>query len=394
MNDLNLAALQAARQTGTSGSRSARARDTDDAAADFDRVMARVAREDAAAAQPCEASAKGDARRPDDDPAPCSPKAAATDDSDAAAACAAMNANAAVHAAAQLAAVVVTDNAAAGTAAPEERAADVDSASGLKPFGTSVPHAPPSGHRRPASSPADSTAASPAVQPAQTQTAPLPDAARSAAPAAVNAAVADADRPAAAALAGVAPERAGEAVPPRFEPVTASAQPASRGESLAVPNPVASAFAPHAPLTHSIALARIATPVPDPAFGADFANRVVFLAGQRVQSAELALTPADLGPLAVTIELRGQEAHLFFGAAHAATRAAIEDALPRLREMFASSGLQLADAQIGDQGRRGFARPQRGPGEPMRTIGAVQVASNQLRPTHAARPDRLIDEVV
>ncbi|MFN3566679.1 MAG: flagellar hook-length control protein FliK, partial [Burkholderiaceae bacterium] len=135
------------------------------------------------------------------------------------------------------------------------------------------------------------------------------------------------------------------------------------------------------------------TPVLHPGFGEDLANRVVFLAGERVQSAEIALTPADLGPLTVTIEMRGHEAQLFFGAAHAATRAAIEDALPRLREMFAGSGLQLADAQVGDHGRREFARSRRNAGEPMRAIASIGVVPDP-RSARPARPDRLIDVIV
>jgi flagellar hook-length control protein FliK len=393
MNDLNLAALQAVRQANAGGSRAAPTRDADDAAADFDRVMARVAREDAAAAQPREAPARGDARRSDDDPSP-SPAAGAADDGNAAGAGTAADANAAIPAAAQFAAVVVTNDTAGSATSQDDRAAAVDSTCGVKPFATSVPQAPLNGHRPPMSSATDATAKSAAPHAAEVKAASPRNAARAAVPVATQPAIADADRSAAAAPAGLASEHAGEPALPRFEAAAATAQPALRAESFGVQNPVASAFASHAPQTYSIAHAKIATPVLHPGFGEDLANRVVFLAGQRVQSAELALTPADLGPLAVTIELRGQEAHLFFGAAHATTRAAIEDALPRLREMFAGSGLQLADAQIGDHGRRDFARPQRGAGEPMRAIGAVQVAPDLLRPTRAAHPDRLIDVVV
>ncbi len=393
MNDLNLAALQAARQANTSGSRGAPARDADDAAADFDRVMARVARQDAASAQAREASANGDAPRSDGDPAP-SPQAAAADDGDAAHAGTAANANAAIPVAAQLAAIVITNDQTAGATGPDDRAAGVDSAPGIEPFAASAPQAPTNGHRQPASSVADPTAENAAAHPAEAKAALPRNAARAAAPVGAPAAVADADQPKAVEPTDVAPERVGEPVLARFEPTPATAQPASRAENFGVHDPVAPAFAAHAPQTYSIAHAKIATPVLHPGFGDDLANRVVFLAGQRVQSAEIALTPADLGPLAVTIELRGQEAHLFFGAAHATTRAAIEDALPRLREMFAGSGLQLADAQIGDHARRDFARPQRGPADPMRTIGAVQIAPDLLRPARPARPDRLIDVIV
>lgn len=108
--------------------------------------------------------------------------------------------------------------------------------------------------------------------------------------------------------------------------------------------------------TYSSAHAGITTPLTHPGFGDELSNRVVLFAGQRVQNAELAVTPADLGPIKVSIELRGQEATLAFTAQHATTRAAIEDALPRLREMFADQGLQLAQAHVGDQRRQDSGR--------------------------------------
>ena len=116
-----------------------------------------------------------------------------------------------------------------------------------------------------------------------------------------------------------------------------------------------------------MAQASIATPLSHPAFGDDLAHRVLLFAGQRVQSAEISLTPGDLGPIRVSLELRGQEASVQFNAAHAATRTAIEDSLPRLREMLAAQGLQLTQADVGDrapreQGSRGSPDGRSPPG--------------------------------
>jgi flagellar hook-length control protein FliK len=63
-------------------------------------------------------------------------------------------------------------------------------------------------------------------------------------------------------------------------------------------------------------------------------------------SASLRLSPEHLGPLEVRISVQNDQASVWFGAAHADTRAAIEHALPRLRELFASQGLSLADAGV------------------------------------------------
>jgi flagellar hook-length control protein FliK len=116
-----------------------------------------------------------------------------------------------------------------------------------------------------------------------------------------------------------------------------------------------------------MAQASIATPLSHPAFGDDLAHRVLLFAGQRVQSAEISLTPGELGPIRVSLELRGQEASVQFNASHAATRTAIEDALPRLREMLAAQGLQLTQADVGDrapreQGSRGSPDGRSPPG--------------------------------
>jgi flagellar hook-length control protein FliK len=60
----------------------------------------------------------------------------------------------------------------------------------------------------------------------------------------------------------------------------------------------------------------------------------------------LKLSPEHLGPLEINITVRDDKASVWFGAAHADTRAAIETALPRLREMFEAQGLSLADAGV------------------------------------------------
>jgi flagellar hook-length control protein FliK len=88
------------------------------------------------------------------------------------------------------------------------------------------------------------------------------------------------------------------------------------------------------------------TPVGTQAWADELGNRVTFLATQGHQTASLKLTPEHLGPLEVRISIRDDQASVWFGAAHADTRAAIEHALPKLREQFASQGLSLTDAGV------------------------------------------------
>ncbi|HTT10257.1 MAG TPA: flagellar hook-length control protein FliK [Burkholderiaceae bacterium] len=109
--------------------------------------------------------------------------------------------------------------------------------------------------------------------------------------------------------------------------------------------------------TYSMAHAAVAAPVGSPSFSNELSQRVVVFAGQKVQRAEIALTPPELGPIAVSIEVRGQEATLAFAASNHVTRAAIENALPQLREMFSAQGLQLAGTHVGSEPRRDPYQP-------------------------------------
>jgi len=128
--------------------------------------------------------------------------------------------------------------------------------------------------------------------------------------------------------------------------------------------------------TYSIAHAAVAAPVGTSAFASELSQRVVVFAGQKVQRADIAVAPPELGPIAVSIEVRGQEATLAFAASSHTTRAAIEDALPRLREMLSAQGLQLAGAHVGSE-------PRRDPYRPARDDGA---ASNGSARREATRP--------
>ncbi|MFV0277512.1 MAG: flagellar hook-length control protein FliK, partial [Parahaliea sp.] len=75
--------------------------------------------------------------------------------------------------------------------------------------------------------------------------------------------------------------------------------------------------------------------------------------GNGVQEATLQLHPAELGRLHITLSTDGDQARVLFVADNVATRDAIEASLPRLRELLAQSGLNLADAGVGGQQSQG-----------------------------------------
>lgn len=90
----------------------------------------------------------------------------------------------------------------------------------------------------------------------------------------------------------------------------------------------------------------VPVPLQSPDWNREFAARVGWMVERGEQFASIQLTPEELGPVEVRLAIREGEASIWFGAAQADTRAAIEQALPKLREMLAASGLALADAGV------------------------------------------------
>lgn len=91
------------------------------------------------------------------------------------------------------------------------------------------------------------------------------------------------------------------------------------------------------------------TPFGRPDWSDDFGERVVWMTGKGIQSAELQLNPQHLGPVEVRINLSQDQASVQFVAHHAAVRDAIEAAIPKLREMLGAQQLNLADVSVAQQ---------------------------------------------
>jgi flagellar hook-length control protein FliK len=84
-------------------------------------------------------------------------------------------------------------------------------------------------------------------------------------------------------------------------------------------------------------------PVGTRAWTEELGQQIHWMTDRGHYAASLRLSPEHLGPLEIRISIQDDKASVWFGAAHADTRSAIEHALPRLREMLASQGLALND---------------------------------------------------
>ena len=113
------------------------------------------------------------------------------------------------------------------------------------------------------------------------------------------------------------------------------------------------AVSPHQPaVTTPAPLLSISTPVSQAAWGDDFSQKITWIVTQRNQSAELHLNPPQLGPLDVVLKINGDQATAMFTSPHAAVRDAIEQAIPKLRDMLADNGIMLGNAMVNDQAAR------------------------------------------
>ncbi len=96
-------------------------------------------------------------------------------------------------------------------------------------------------------------------------------------------------------------------------------------------------------------LPRIEVPVNQAEWGRSVGDRLMLMVNNKVQSAHILLNPPELGPIEVRVNMNQDQASVHFVSNHSAVRDAIEEAFPRLREMFAQNGLSLADANVSQQ---------------------------------------------
>ncbi len=101
-----------------------------------------------------------------------------------------------------------------------------------------------------------------------------------------------------------------------------------------------------------VVTAALHTPVGTPAWNDELATKLTWLIDRGEQLASIRVTPDSLGPIDIRIAVREGEASIWFGANQSDTRQAIEQAIPRLREMLASQGLSLTDAGVFQQAPR------------------------------------------
>lgn len=86
-----------------------------------------------------------------------------------------------------------------------------------------------------------------------------------------------------------------------------------------------------------------------PAWKNALGERAIMISAQNMRVAEIKLDPPELGSLSIRVNVNQDQVSLSFTSPHAHVRDAVEQSLPRLREMFAEQGLALQDSEVADQ---------------------------------------------
>lgn len=103
-------------------------------------------------------------------------------------------------------------------------------------------------------------------------------------------------------------------------------------------------------------------PVNSPGWNKELGEKVVWMFNKTIPSAEVRLNPQHLGPISIKLDVSQDQASIAFTAQNAVVKEALEQALPKLREMLSTQQLNLTEVTVNqhqspDQGQsRGFDR--------------------------------------
>ena len=93
----------------------------------------------------------------------------------------------------------------------------------------------------------------------------------------------------------------------------------------------------------------IPTNIQNPNWSQQMAQQVSYMIKGGFQQAEIKLNPAHLGPMEIKLMINDDQASINFVAQHAPVRDALDNALPRLKEMLEQQGLNLSDVDVSTQ---------------------------------------------
>ncbi len=112
-----------------------------------------------------------------------------------------------------------------------------------------------------------------------------------------------------------------------------------------------SSFTPLANLQNSASL-EVKTMLGKAGWNQGFSNQISMMASNGIQHAKIKLNPMHLGPIEATVKLTGETAVVNISSLHLTTRDAMENAIPRLKEMLNENGFSQVDVNVSHQDKK------------------------------------------
>lgn len=162
------------------------------------------------------------------------------------------------------------------------------------------------------------------------------------------------------------------------------------GAAQAQPTPSA---APGAAASGAAAPVTLGAPLASREWQQDLGLQLIGLHQRGEQQIELHLHPSELGPLSVSLRLGELGAQAQFLSAHPQVRAAVEQAIPQLREALAAQGISLGETSVGAQHQpQGDQQAGSGAGN-RQSAGTAAVADGGDEPRVQAAQRALLGQV-
>lgn len=122
-------------------------------------------------------------------------------------------------------------------------------------------------------------------------------------------------------------------------------------------------------------------------------ERVMFQVNQKIQSADIRLAPEELGSVQIKINLQQEQLSVQFVVQQSAAKEALEQQMPRLKELLQEQGMALTDGQVHQQqreqpGRDDERRATTGHNTPLDVMQEDEALMQQVQ---VAVSDRMVD---
>ena len=120
-------------------------------------------------------------------------------------------------------------------------------------------------------------------------------------------------------------------------------------------------------------------------WGSVVAERTAGLVMQNVQTAQMQLDPPELGPLTVKIHVQNDQASVSFVATNAVVKDALDQTMPRLKDLLGEQGLELVDASVSDQSQKDRGHDEKQEGGTRKFVGDTHSGFDNQPNTEAGK---------